>query len=189
MKKTLLYILTVMALFGYHGRVSAAPEKSNELKTYRLGPPDNSWALEISVSPQFSMVKEYNRDGRLELRDKRLDIDIEAWLEKAACEGDSTAARDYHTKKGGPLRLKADVKQYRLGEAAIREILFKDPLFRTLSGDIVVSKFLTYYLSYRGYWAVVRISKVLYKRSDKKILDDILKTIKIVLMEPTSGLG
>lgn len=183
MKKIFVCVLTAIALFSYPDRVKASPEKPNELKTYRLVLPGNSWGLEISVSPQFSSVKQFENEGSLELRDGKTDVSITARLEKAASEGDSIALREYYVKKEN-LRLKADIKQYEVGDAAIREILIKDPLFKTASGEVVVSKFLNYYLSYRGYWAVVRILKLQYKRSDKKIFDDILKNIKIVATEP-----
>ena len=182
MKKNLFYVLIAITLFCYPGETLASQEKQNELKTHRLVLPGSSWGLEITVSPHFSTVKQSGNEGWLELRDSNTEVSITAKLEKAASEGDSKALRDYYAKKEN-LRLKADIKQYEVGDAAFKEIIIKDPLFRTANGEVVVSKFLNYYLSYRGYWAVVRILKPFYKRSDKKIFEDIVKNIKIVATE------
>ncbi|MEN6560538.1 MAG: hypothetical protein ABFD52_07175 [Acidobacteriota bacterium] len=183
MKKVFFYALIAVALSSYPDGVKASQERPNELKTYRLVLPGSSWGVEIRVSPQFSSNKKLESESFLELRDGKTDFGITAELEKATSEGDSKALREYYAKKEN-LRLKADIKQYEVGDAAIKEIVIKDPLFRTTSGEVVVSKFLNYYLSYRGYWAVIRILKPFYKRSDKKTFDDIVKYIRIVATEP-----
>jgi len=186
MKKVFFYALIAVALSSYPDGVKASQERPNELKTYRLVLPGSSWGLEIRVSPQFSSNKKLESESFLELRDGKTDFSITAKLEKATSEGDSKALREYYAKKEN-LRLKADIKQYEVGDAAFKEIVIKDPLFRTASGEVVVSMHLNYYLSYRGYWAVVRIRKPLYKSSDKKIFDDIVKYIRIVATEPPSS--
>jgi hypothetical protein len=183
MKKVLFCVLIAVALSSYPDGVKASQERTDELKTYRLVVPGSSWGLEIRVSPEFSSNMKFESESYLELRDRKTDFSITAKLEEATSEGDSKALREYYAKKEN-LRLKADIKQYEVGDAAFKEILIKDPLFRTASGEVVVSKYLNYYLSYRGYWAVVRILKAFYKSSDKKIFDDIVKNIRIVATEP-----
>ena len=184
MRKVLFCVLIAVALSSYPDGVRASQERTDELKTYRLVVPGSSWGLEIRVSPEFSSNKKFESESYLELRDRKTDFSITAMLEKAENEGDSKALREYYAKKEN-LRLKADIKQYEVGDAAFKEIVIKDPLFRTASGEVVVSKYLNYYLSYRGFWAVIRIFKLQYKSSDNKVFDDILKCIKIVPTQPS----
>jgi hypothetical protein len=105
-------------------------------------------------------------------------------LEKASTEGDSITAREYYEKKDSKSSLKAkDVKRYELGEAAIREYTISDSRFQVLGGGILVVKNVDCFLAHDDYWAVVRISKLRYDRSDKKLFEEILRNIKIV--QPT----
>jgi len=187
MKKIVLSVLLVTALFGSLYDVKAATSKEAKLNAYRLAIPGKDWALEIAVSTQYSSVKQFETAGSFYLQNQKTGVSIMARLEKAAGEGDAIAARDYYTKKTSMGGLQAeDIKQYEFGDAAVREYIIRDSRFRALSGDVVVVKNLNYYLSHDGYWAEIQISKLNYLPSDKNLFDEILANVKIVPLEKGS---
>ena len=187
MKKVFFGVLLAIALLGSQAGISAAPERGAEPKVHRLNISGKDWALELTVSPDFSSVKQFEKEDGFYLQNKKTDFNIMADLEKAPVEGDASAASEYYAKKDsmGPLK-PVDIKQYELGEAAVREYTIKDSRFRTISGDTLVVRNVNYFLVHDGYWAVIRISKLRFQASDKKFFDEIIRNIKIVPMEPTS---
>lgn len=181
MKKLSICVLLVITLLYFHNTISATPEKTADLKAYRLQVSGKNWALEISVPPDFLSEKQFEMEDSFLLRNAKTDFSIRANLEKASTEGDSIAAREYYEKIGfkSPIKTK-DIKRYEIGEAAIREFTVKDSRFQVLGGGTLVAKNVIYYLAHDGYWAVVHIIKLRYDRSDKKLFEEILKNIKIV---------
>ena len=187
MKKIVLSVLLATAMLGSYNEVKAAAGKGAQLTVYKLAIPGKPWALEIAVSPQYSSVKQFETEKSFYLQNKITDISILATLEKAPDDGDAIAARDYFTKKKSMGGLQAeDIKQYEIGDAAVREYMIKDSRFKVLGGDALVVRNLNYYLSHDGYWAEIQISKLRYQPSDKKLFDEILANIKIVPLEKGS---
>jgi hypothetical protein len=181
MKRIGLCVLLAAAVFGSYNDGEGATAKRPELSVYRLAIPGKDWALEVAVLPQFSSAKQFETKESFYLQDRETDVSVSARLEKAAGDGDAVAARDYYTKKKSMGGLQAeDIRQYEIGDAAVREYVIRDSRFRTLGGDVVVVKNLNYYLSHDGYWVEIQISKLNYLPSDKKIFDEILANIKIV---------
>jgi hypothetical protein len=187
MKKIVLCVLLAAAMFGSRNDVEAATAKGAKLNVYRLAIPGKDWALEVAALPQFSSEKQFETKESFYLQNQETEVSVMARLEKAAGDGDAATARDYYTKKKSMGGLQAeDIKQYEIGDAAVREYIIRDSRFRTSGGDVVVVKNLNYYLSHDGYWIEIQISKLNYLPSDKKLFDEILANIKIVPLEPVS---
>lgn len=185
LKRLILSVLIALAIFSINPEVRGALGKESKLKVYRLVIPGKPWALEIALPPGFSVKgPEVSTAGdrvMIFANDINAQLVVSVYLEKAFSEGDAKTAREYYAKKGeaSPL-IKSDIKQYEMNDAAVGEYMVREFEDRKID-----QKNMNYYLSHDGCWVDVHISKVLYRPSDKKYFDGILKNVRIIPIEPT----
>lgn len=163
---------TVIALLSFSLVVKAGT--ANDLY---LATPGSSWSLEIDT-PGFTLEqKDFSQDGtaaRLMAVNKKDNVILSAFLEKAARPGDAKACREYYWSeaKTSPFQ-KDDLKMSESSSAALVEYIVKEHL-----GIRVNQKNINAYLSQNGYWVDVHISKVDFKPEDEAMLQSIVKSIR-----------
>jgi len=156
------------------------------LTVHRLAIRGKAWALEVALPNSFSVrAREVSEDGesvRLFADEDKSGMAVSVFLEKNPGGGDALAARDYYTNKGAASPIpQEDIKQYEIGDLAVREYMVREFL-----GEKIEQKNMNCFLSHDGYWADVHISRALYRPSDKEYFDAIQQNIKIGPIDPTT---
>ena len=175
MKKRILFsVLLVVAAMPFASGLAAQSVNTNALY---LTLPGFSWSLEINAPGFMLQEKNFSPDGtsaRLTAINKKDNVILSAFLEKAPRAGDAKACREFYWSKAkeSPLQ-KDDLKMSDSGSTALVEYIVKESF-----GTKVNQKNMNVYLSKDGYWVDVHLSKTDFKPEDDAQLRSIAKEIR-----------
>jgi len=168
---------TAVILFGFLSlTVSPPPADSGQNDTRLvLTLPDLSWALEIA-EPGFTIKEKKFNDrvngAMLMAVNPTTQVNLSAFLEKAAKKGDAKACRDYYWEraKEAPTSMK-DVRMFESGQMAIVEY--------NIGTEKITQKNAHAYLAMGDYWIDVHLSQISFKPGTEDPFSSILKHIGI----------
>ncbi len=159
---------------------SFSPDRAAEsaaTNSVYLAVPGSSWSLEIGA-PGFTLQeRNFSPDGtaaRLSAHNKKRNLILSAFIEKAPRPGDAKECREYYWSKAkeSPLK-KDDVKMSDAGSAALVEYIVREN-----TGTEFIQKNINVYFAKDTYWIDVHLSKADFRADEEPILRSIVKEIR-----------
>jgi len=177
---------SVFMTFYMIGAITEIPEdirQESKPAVQSFAIPGKPWAIELALSPEFSIQgpdRSVAGQGVSFLASNRkMGWLVSIHLEKAFRKGDAKKAMEYY-KRTAEISLfpKKDIRQYELNDAVVREYIVRE-----FSGKSLDWQNVNYYLSHDGYWVDIHISKIGYKLLDRKYIEELLASIRIVQVD------
>lgn len=140
--------------------------------------PQEDWSLEIDLDG-FEIKKEGfspdNKMFQLSAINNKKQINLSIFIEKTESKGDQLECREFYWNKSktSPLA-KENLKKYETENLAIIEHDTKE-----YNGQIVNFHSLNAYLSKKGYWIDVHISKAGFTKKDEKTFKNLTESITL----------
>ena len=160
----LLFQITVMAGAREEERLSFSVPRAPWSLTLAKG--------NLTATPE--QVKPDGSAGYFSLTDKDQGLNVSFFIEPVDKCNDSKSCRDMIWKLGNP----AWEKPQKVVKSEIGEISYLEFFVPSLRGMAVKQQ--NMYVEYvvDGYWVDLHISKILYTPDDRKLFDDLIKSIK-----------